>query len=119
MYIEVGRSIRPTTPRPGETIMAKTTKKNAKTTRKNARVAKPKQTSKKSDLNAAEVMLTVAYPKARIVKGSLRLETKGKYANKRSVLVTCCKRGCTKQRRFASSDLWQSCPEGWYCDSHC
>jgi hypothetical protein len=39
--------------------MAKTTKKNSRTTKKN-RVAKPKQTSKKADLNAAEVMLTVS-----------------------------------------------------------
>ena len=98
--------------------MAKTTKKNARTTKKN-RVAKVKKTSSKADLHAAEVMLNVAYPKARIAKGSLKLQTTGKYAGKRTVKVTCCKRGCTKQRLVATSDLFQVCPEGWYCDSHC
>lgn len=73
----------------------------------------------KDQLRAAEQELTRKYKKVGIVKGSLKApRANGKYANKRTVLLTCAKRGCQKKCQRATSDLFSICQQGWLCPDH-
>jgi hypothetical protein len=75
---------------------------------KRAPVSRPRKRLDEDGLKGQEGVLRKKY--RHIVKGTLRNASKNKedrHYNKRTVEITCTKRGCKATRRIATSDLAQ------------